>query len=212
MSVVLREHRRVAAGGPAGRFRLLGVFLAAVSAGSLALVGVTWACIPQARLVVVTPQASGAAGSQVTVQGIGFDAPPSSSEVRWNTVDGPMLAQATDADFSVPVTIPDVPPGLYSLLVMSRDADGVLANTGRASFQVTGTGSSEPVAPVGGSPVASAGSAAAKEAQDDDGPNTLLLAAGALAIAMVGGVAGAAFSRRGATIASPGTPMTTGGS
>lgn len=106
-----------------------------------------WACVPQPRLVVITPQASGPAGSQVTVQGIGFDPAPSRTEIRWNTAEGAVLGRAESADFSVTVTVPEAAPGSYGVLVLSRGADGVLGNTARASFEVRSDDAASP-APV----------------------------------------------------------------
>ena len=121
---------------PAGTGLVAVATLAAVAVALLAGT-VAFACIPQARLVVISPKASGPGGSQVIVQGIGFDAAPSLSEIRWNSPDGPMLAQADNPDFALPVAIPAVPPGLYGIVVLSRGADGVLGNAARADFQVT---------------------------------------------------------------------------
>ncbi len=107
------------------------------------------ACLPRARLVTVLPLSSGPPGSQVRVEGIGFDPAPNTVDVRWNSSDGPGLATATGPNFAVEVTIPEAPVGLHGIIVLSRSPDGAVGDAGRASFQVTGpaaeTGSSSPV-------------------------------------------------------------------
>lgn len=92
------------------------------------------ACVPQPRLVSLVPMASGPSGMEVTVNGLGFD--PGRAEVRWNGPEGELLATGNGQSFSLPIMIPDVPAGLYSVVVLSRDVDGGIGNTGTASFQV----------------------------------------------------------------------------
>lgn len=94
-----------------------------------------WACIPQPKLVSLQPQASGPAGSRVTVQGLGFDQGP--IEIRWNGSDGPQLAKAEGPNFSAEITIPSSPEGLYGVVVLGRKVDGAVGNTGTAAFQVS---------------------------------------------------------------------------
>ena len=95
-------------------------------------------------LVFVRPQPSGPAGSQVLVVGLGFDA-AKPVEVRWGSVDGEGLGRASGPDFSVDVVIPDVAPGLYTLVVASRQDDGALGSAGSTEFLVTPPGSPQPV-------------------------------------------------------------------
>lgn len=92
------------------------------------------ACVPQPKLVVLHPQSSGPAGAQVTVEVVGLD--PGPAEVRWNGIDGELLAQATGPDFSVPVEIPEAEDGLYNVVVLSRHPSGALGNTAVVSFLV----------------------------------------------------------------------------
>lgn len=109
--------------------------VAALAATVWAATGLAWACVPQAELVTVQPRSSGPAGTAVTVAALGFD--PGRAEVRWNAVDGEMLATAEGPEFSVPVTIPRAPEGLYHLIVLARAPGGEIGNTSTVSFQVT---------------------------------------------------------------------------
>ncbi|MDQ3825084.1 MAG: hypothetical protein M3325_04810, partial [Actinomycetota bacterium] len=79
-----------------------------------------WACVPQ-PLVSVLPRASAPPGGRVTVQAL---AVTGVQEVRWNSVDGPKLADAVGPSFSTDVTVPDVPDGLYTIIVLERRPDG----------------------------------------------------------------------------------------
>ncbi len=126
-----RPHRSVAAYG------FFGVVLGAASLAS--------ACVPQPNLVVVQPRSSGPSGTEVTVEGVGLD--PSPTEIRWNSVEGPLLGEAVGPSFSVPVTIPEASPGLYTVVVVSRQSDGGIGNTGTAAFQITEPGTAELVPP-----------------------------------------------------------------
>ncbi len=110
--------------------------LAALTAAS----GGALACVPQARLVTLQPQSFGPAGSELVVEGLAFD--PAATEIRWGSPNGPLLATSMGPDFSAPVTVPDVPAGLYAIMVIVRQPGGGVGNAGRAAFQVT---SSEPV-------------------------------------------------------------------
>lgn len=91
------------------------------------------ACVPQ-PLITLQPQASGPVGTQVTVNALAVNGP---AEIRWNGVDGERLGDGTGPAFLAAVTIPDVPAGLYSIVVLERQADGSVGSTGRASFEVT---------------------------------------------------------------------------
>ncbi|MGH9151540.1 MAG: hypothetical protein ACRD03_03830, partial [Acidimicrobiales bacterium] len=121
-----------------------------------------WACVPQPRLVAVLPDSSGPPGTEVTVDGLGFDR--GRAEVRWNSRDGALLASADGPDFSATITIPDVPAGLYALIVLSRQPGGAIGNTARAAFEVTGpvaTGDTTPTTAPPTTAVASAPSSPA---------------------------------------------------
>lgn len=106
----------------------------------LATTSVALACVPLATLVSLEPSSSGAAGSRVTVQGLGFDANP--IEIRWNGPDGPELGNSVGPNFSVPITIPEVPEGLYTVVVLSRLSQGNIGYAAGTSFQVTESGGS----------------------------------------------------------------------
>lgn len=118
-----------------GQWRFAAFFGAALVVALLAASSVAWACVPQPRLLTVQPRSSGPAGSEVTVAALGFD--PGRAEVRWNAIDGELLASGNGPDFSVTVTIPEAPDGLYNLVVLARSPNGEIGNTGTLSFQVT---------------------------------------------------------------------------
>jgi len=80
---------------------------------------------------------AGPRSSAATVSGQGI-ASAKNVEIRWNSISGPKLAEASldsTGSFSVPVTLPDSAPGVYMMIV---SADGVSA--GRVAFEVTNDG------------------------------------------------------------------------
>lgn len=170
-----------------------------------------WACVPQPRLVAVLPHASGPSGMEVTVQGVGFDPPPSRTEIRWNSPDGPELGRAERSDFAVRVVVPDVPAGLYGILVMSRGADGVLGNAARATFDVRGPAAVAAPTPAVGNgtqssmPRANAAPATAPGptfapavvAEGSSGPSGLTLGLAAAALLALGVFVGTYVTERG---------------
>lgn len=99
----------------------------------------TWACVPQ-PLVTIEPSASGPPGSEVTVEVMAVSG---RAEIRWNAVDGPLLATGSGPQLSAPVAIPPVPPGLYTVVVVEREPGGGLGSSGRAAFLVTDGGDSD---------------------------------------------------------------------
>lgn len=112
--------------------------LAAAASGALIITVATasaWACVPY-PYVFVEPRASAPAGTEVTVSGSGFGA--DSLEVRWRAIDGALLVKAAGPTFSVPVIVPDEPPGLYTLLVVSRGRGGEVLGATPTVFDVTG--------------------------------------------------------------------------
>jgi len=108
-----------------------------VGAAATATGSVAWGCVPQ-PYIVVQPRASGPAGAQVEVIGDNFEG--GAVEIRWNRLDGDLLGKANGPTFSVTVTIPDQTEGLYSLLAISRGAQGEVGSIARAAFSVTGVG------------------------------------------------------------------------
>ncbi len=170
---------------------LVAAALLAALAAALLAASVAWGCIPQ-PLISVQPRSSGPAGSQVTVEGLAISG---GAEIRWNSVEGPRLATASGPHFSVPVTIPQAPEGLYTVIVVERTPNGDLGSSGRAAFLVTpaGTGAG-PEAPSGGggeSPTTVASGPA-----PSSGPGVGMVAAGAAGIAVLAGLGAAWLSRR----------------
>lgn len=152
---------------------------AASAAGSAA-----WGCVPQ-PYIVVQPRASGPAGAQVEVVGDNFER--GTAEIRWNGLDGELLGKTNGPTFSLTVTIPDHAAGLYSLLAISRGAQGEVGSVVRAAFSLTSVDQPvvdepRPTSPTGGQSEDSSSSAV---------PG--MVVGGALVAA--GGAAGAAMVR-----------------
>lgn len=149
-----------------------------------------WACVPQPLLVTVQPRGSGPPGTEVTVSALGFD--PGRAEIRWNAVDGKLLAAPDGPDFSAPVVIPQASEGLYHLVVLARSAGGEIGNTAAVSFYVTAEAGAAPPAPrrwVAEEAPSSSSSA-------DAGTAVAAGTGAAVALAVAGGAALAARRRR----------------
>lgn len=166
------------------RWATLSVASAAVP---VCVAAAAWACVPQ-PLLSLDPSGSGPAGSEVTV--VGNDISGASAEIRWNGPEGPLLAKASGRTFSVPVKVPDVPEGLYTLMVIGRLVDGTVSGTGRASFLVTGADGSVSGAAATASPSANVSSGTSSS---DVSPG---LVAGGAGLLGLGTAAGVALSRR----------------
>lgn len=170
--------------------RLLGgmgiVLGALVSLASLA-----FACTAQPRVFSVLPQ-SAPAGSTVEVgaEAVGSRGPV---EIRWNGVEGPVLATAEPSPagtLSLPLKVPETPPGVYSLVFVTPD-QGI----GRAALEVTSSGAVQAVP----APEAPLWSAASRPISSPKGSSPAILAgAGLLAfglVAVFGGFAVAGLRR-----------------
>lgn len=153
--------------------------------------GVAFACSPQPAVYSLVPE-SAAPGETVEVRGQAVRS-ASPVEIRWNGVKGDLLATTIPAGggmFSVPVRIPDVAPGIYSMVAVTVD-DGVA----RIAFEAT--------APAGTTAAAAAPAqlwpsldAAPSSAPASSGPNAFGVAL--LGIGLVGLFAGStvAVARR----------------
>lgn len=91
-------------------------------AGVFALLGsAAWACTKQATLIGLTPQ-SATPFTEIIVKGK-LETISSSVQIRWNSINGADLASvgAANSDasgnFAVPISVPDVAPGIYSVVV-----------------------------------------------------------------------------------------------
>jgi hypothetical protein len=159
-----------------------------VGGGAIATGSVAWACVPQ-PYIVVQPRASGPAGAQVDVVGDNFER--GSAEIRWNGLNGELLGKANGPTFSLTVTVPDDEEGLYSLIAISRGAQGEVGSIARAAFSLTG--SDQPVVD------ARKATTATGEREDSSSPSPLpaMVAGGALVVAGAAAGAGAVrFSGR----------------
>jgi len=95
----------------------------------LSTAGAAWACTSQPRLLAVSPIRE-RPGEAVTITGEGVPAPVVA--IRWNTLNGPKLAEVTPqaGSFSTSIVVPDVAPGVYFVLVETT------AGVARAAFEV----------------------------------------------------------------------------
>ena len=170
---------------------------AAVAAvGILGGTSMAFACSPQPRVFSVAPQAI-AAGDTTTVSGDSVES-GAPVEVRWNSLHGQALgrAVATNGRFSVPVAVPRVAPGIYSLVFVDGDqASAPSGGIARASVEVSAPGG---VARVASPHTASPWSVTTSPASHSTGPGLplgLALAAGGT-VALFGGFAAATLRRR----------------
>jgi hypothetical protein len=172
-----------------------------VVAGSAA-----WACVSGPVVNLSTVQAK--PGEQVTVTGTGFrQADP--VQVRWNALDGPIVAemakpdnQTVNATFAVP---PGTVPGSYVVIVsQTRDGKPSLSPV-RAILNVVGPSGQAPV--LGADTTTDAAERIPSLVQSENDVSTGTLALVALGVAGIGmfaaGVAALATSRRGGVTAAP---------
>src|SRR5205807_10139620 len=134
---------------------------AALVATAVVLTGaMAFACTNLATLNLSS--ASGKPGDSIIVTGSSFRMPANVTtgvQLRWNALDGPVLAEATPdkaGNFSTTVTIPDAQPDVYVLVAVLRDAKGAdtSGTPARAQFQVIG-GAGKPVPAAAGGQVVS---------------------------------------------------------
>lgn len=187
----------------ASKFQFRGSIAVAGVVAVLSAASMAWACTYQPRIVGVTPQATERGGVvRMTAQGV---AAAQAVEIRWNGTEGLKLAETrSDAvgNFSVDVAIPDVAPGVYSLVAVA--GSNAVA---RAAFEVTGdvpasVAAHPTIASSTGFGPSLVDAAPARSSGTDPGfmAGMALLVAGSLALAS--GVAVAAVRRRRATAVS----------
>ncbi len=162
----------------------------------MAWASVSFACsvLPQVSYSLLPESAT--PGSTVMVKGQNVRS-QAQVEIRWNGVGGKVLASATPVNgaFSVPVQVPEVAPGIYSLMLVTDNA-----GVGRTAFEVVGSAADtrtlEPAAqlwPQSHGPVPADGTAA----------DPSLVGIGLLAVGLVGLFAGSTVAvarRRRATV------------
>lgn len=161
-------------------------FLASVGVG-----GRAWACVPQ-PLVSLQPTGSGPAGGEVTVNGVSV---AGDAEIRWNGLQGPLLATVAGPAFTSKVKVPAADPGLYTIIVLERTPSGGVGSTGRAAYLVTSGGP----APAPGAATPPAGTEPTGEApvatgSRGDGLSPVLAGAGGVVLLALGAVGGLLLS------------------
>jgi hypothetical protein len=180
--------RRIAVGALAG----IGALVVAASTA--------WACVSGPVVNLSTVQAK--PGEQVTVTGTGFrQADP--VHIRWNALDGPIVAQMArpenqlvNATFAVP---PGTAPGNYVVIVTQAKPDGQLSQSPiRAVLTVVGPSGQSPV--VGADPSAADVDRLPDLVRADEGVSSGTLMLVALGVAGLGmfsaGIAALIASRR----------------
>ena len=173
----MRQVRRLALGGMATA--AAGVFMAAAA----------FACV--SGPVVNLSNINAKAGQEVTLTGTGFRTATDQVVVRWNALDGPVIAtQApplTGGNVSLNFTVPQgTTPGSYVVIVSQTKADGSLSLSPiRAVMNVTGEAGTSPV--VGAAPASADNSVRADGlARSDDSISMGTLALVALGVGGVG--------------------------
>ncbi len=179
---------------------------ALAGAATLALAGsAAWACV--SGPVVNLSTISAKAGEQVTLTGTGFRS-PDPVQVRWNALDGPIIAetkpesQLVNATFTVP---PGTTPGNYVVIVGQTKAGQPSLSPIRAVLGVVGPTGTSPV--IGADTTADASERLPALVQSDNDVSNGTLALVALGVAGIGmfaaGIAALATSRRGGVTAAP---------
>lgn len=175
--------------------RRFGLGLLASAAVVVGMLGVAYACTGQPQVFSVSPLTA-PVGAEVTMRGEAV-AVATPVELRWNGVAGPKLAEVTagaDASFALTFTVPDVEPGVYSLMVVT--GEGTTA-VGRTAFEVSGAGAQAAMADSG---FAAETEMAGLDAPVGVGPSAALLAGVSLlafgSVALLGGFAVATARRR----------------
>ena len=159
------------------------------TAAGLLMTAAAFACVsgPVVNLSTINAKA----GEEVTVTGTGFRNTTDQLVVRWNALDGPILAtQAppiTGGNLNATFTVPQgTAPGSYVVIVSQTKEDGSLALSPiRAVMNVTGESGTSPVV---GAPAASTDTSLRADGltRSDDSISTGTLALVALGVGGVG--------------------------
>jgi hypothetical protein len=183
---------------------------AAGALASIAVLGIAasaaWACVsgPVVNLSTVAAKS----GEEVTITGTGFrQADP--VQVRWNALDGPIVAelakpenQTINANFTVPA---GTAPGSYVVIVGQTKNGKTSLSPIRAVLNVVGPSGQAPV--LGADATSDAGDRIPALVHSDNDVSNGTLALVALGVAGIGmfaaGVAALASSRRGGVTAAP---------
>jgi hypothetical protein len=165
------------------------LLFAAIAAGTVFVGAAAFACTNLATLNLSST--AGKAGDVVTVTGSSFavgrgDAPTLPVQLRWNGVDGMVLAETVPdraGNISATFTVPEGQPGYYVLVATQRDARGVdtYGTPARASYQILGPNGQSVVAPP-----ANAAAAAVPSEPSSAGIIALTVGLGVLGLALFG--------------------------
>jgi hypothetical protein len=133
------------------RMTVLSALVVAATAFSAAA---AFACTNLATLNLSS--GTGKPGDTITVTGSSFRMPreaPTGVQIRWNGVDGPVLAETRPdrvGNISATFTVPEAPPDNYVIVAVLRDARGAdtSGTPARAQFQILGPGNRTVAAPL----------------------------------------------------------------
>jgi len=95
--------------------------------------GLAWACTPSAYIFLSAT--GGSSGTTINVKGKEFA--PGPVEIQWNGVPEAQPTVANGPNFSVPVAVPDVEPGVYYLQATAVDDFGGIEGQATRAFKVS---------------------------------------------------------------------------
>ena len=166
-----------------------------------------WACVSGPAVKVSTATAK--AGDEVIVSGTGWRFKVDPVTIRFNALDGPVLATASvqNQEFRATITVPEgTKPGNYVLVVSQHAPDGSLSQTpARVLLTVVGPDGAKPVVGASVAPVESGRPADLLRSDESVSAGTLALVAlgvGGMGL-FLAGIASLLAGRRGASAPSP---------
>lgn len=186
--------------------RRWGLAGATAAASGLFMAAAAFACVSGPVVNLSTIQAK--AGEEVVITGTGFRTTTDQVVVRWNALDGPIVATMappiTNGNLNATFTVPqNATPGSYVLVVTQTKEDGSLSLSPiRAVMSVVGESGT---APVVGAPAAASDTSVRADglARSDESVSTGSLALVALGVGGVGmflaGMAALFAGRRGSS-------------
>ena len=166
-----------------------GLVFGAVAVATVVVGAAAFACTNLATLNLSST--AGKAGDVVTVTGSSFavgrgDAPTLPVQLRWNGVNGQLLAETVPdraGNISATFTVPEGAPGYYVLVATQKDARGVdtYGTPARASYQILGPNGQSVV-----TPAASAAAAPVPAEPSSSGIIAMTVGLGVLGLALFG--------------------------
>jgi|GEM_PF-2175454 len=120
------------------KIRKMSLTVGLLVAALVASASLAWACTPGSILDPITPSGGAARGADMMIAGRNFHSGPVPVEIRWDSLEGPVIGTASGPAFTATAKVPsDASLGVHYVVAIQKDQTGTVVAKMTETFEVT---------------------------------------------------------------------------